>query len=66
MLHKINQSVRTRHKVNLRFAYRLRNIENNGYAVHYKNTNSPWFSRLSQTKLWLQGREELRLQGEKK
>ena len=65
MLHKINQSVRTRHKVNLRFAYRLRNIENNEYAVYYKNTNSPWFSRLSQAKLWLQEQEELRLQGEK-
>ena len=65
MLHKIQQFVLTRHKVNLRFAYRLRNIETNEYVVYYKNTNSPWFSKLSQTKLWLQEQEELRLQGER-
>ena len=65
MLHKIKRSVYTRHKVNLRFAYRLRNIETNEYAVYYKNTNSHWFSKLSQTKLWLQEQEELRLQGER-
>ena len=65
MLHKIKHSVQTRHKVNLRFAYRLRNIENNEYTVYYKNTNSHLFSYLSQTKLWLQEQEELRLQGER-
>ena len=32
--------------------------------VYYKNFNSPWFSKLSETKLWLQRQEELRLQGE--
>ena len=65
MLHKIQQFVLTRHKVNFRFAYRLRNIETNEYVVYYKNINSPWFSKLSQTKLWLQEQEELRLQGER-
>ena len=65
MLHKIKHSVQIRHKVNLRFAYRLRNIENNACTVYYKNTNSHWFSKLSQTKLWLQEQEELRLQGER-
>ena len=65
MLHKSKHSVQTRHRVNLRFAYRLRNIENNEYNVYYKKINSHWFSKLSQTKLWLQEQEELRLQGER-
>ena len=53
MLHKIKHSVQTRHKVNLRFAYKLRNIEDNKYTVYYKNTNSHWFSKLSQrTSIW--------------
>ena len=33
MLHRIRYSVRTRHKVNFRFAYRLPNIETNEYTV---------------------------------
>ena len=65
MLHRIRYSVRTRHKVNFRFAYKLRNIETNEYMIWYKNTNSPWFSELSQTKEGLQEQEELRLQGER-
>ena len=46
MLHKIRSNVRRRHKLNYRSAYELRNIETNEYTVWYKNTNSPWFSRL--------------------
>ena len=65
MLHRRRYSVRTRHKVNLWYAYMLRNIETNEYMVYYTNTSSPWFSKLSQTKAWLQEQEELRLQGEK-
>ena len=32
--------------------------------VWYKNINSPWFPRLSETQAWLQEQENLRLQGE--
>ena len=64
MLHRIKYNVQTRHKLNLRFAYRLRNIETDEYIIWYKNTSSPWFSKLSQTKAWLQEQEELRLEGE--
>ena len=64
MLHRIRYSVRTRHKLNLRFGYKLRNIETNEYTVWYKNRNNHWFSKLSQTKAWLEEQEELRLQGE--
>ena len=63
-LHKIRSTVRRRHKLNYRVAYELRNIETNEYMVWYKNTNSPWFSRLSETKVWLQEQKALRLQGE--
>ena len=31
---------------------------------YYKNVNSPWVSKLSEAKAWLQTEEELRLQGE--
>ena len=55
----------TRHKINFRYGYMLRNIESNEYTVWYKNINSPWFSKLSQTQAWLQEQEELRLQGER-
>ena len=58
MLNRIRYSVRTRHKVNFRYAYKLRNIETNEYTVYYKNINSPWFSKLSQTKAWLQEQGE--------
>ena len=64
MLHKIRAIVGSRHKLNYRFAYELRNIETNEYTVRYININSPWFSRLSETQAWLQEQEELRLQGE--
>ena len=33
MMNKIKYSVQTRHKVNLRYAYKLRNIETNEYMV---------------------------------
>ena len=68
MLNRIRYSVRTRHKVNFRYAYKLRNTETNEYLIYYKNINSHWshwFSKLSETKEWLQEKEELRLQGEK-
>ena len=64
MIHRIRYSVRTRHKINFRYAYQLRNIETNEYMIHYTNTSSPWFSKLSQTKAWLQEQEELRFQSE--
>ena len=64
MLHKIRPNVRRRHKLNYRYAYELRNIETNEYTVWYKNINSPWFSRLSETQAWLQEQEDLSLQGE--
>ena len=65
MLHKIRSNVRRRHKLNYRYAYELRNIETNEYSVWYKNTNSPWFSKLSETQAWLEEQEDLRLQGER-
>ena len=64
MLHRIRYSVRTRHKLNYRYGYKLRNIETNEYTVWYKNINSHWLSKLSETQAWLQEQEELRLQGE--
>ena len=67
MMNKIKYFVRTRHKVNLWYAYKLRNIETNEYMymVYYTNTSSPWLLKLSKTKEWLQEQEELRLQGER-
>ena len=64
MLHKIRSNVGRRHKLNYRFAYELRNIETNEYTVRYRNINSPWFSRLSETQAWLEEQENLRIQGE--
>ena len=64
MLHRIRYSVRTRHKINYRYGYKLRNIETNEYTAWYKNINSHWLSKLSETQAWLQEQEELRLQGE--
>ena len=65
MLNRIEHFVQTRHKVNLRYGYRLRNTETNVYMIYYTNRNSHWFVRLSQTQAWLQEQEELRLQGER-
>ena len=65
MMNKIKQLVQTRHKVNLRYAYKLRNTVTNEYMVYYTNNISPWFATLLQMKEWLQEQEELRLQGEK-
>ena len=64
MLHKIRPNVRRRHKLNYWYA-ELRNIETNEYTVWYTNTNSPWFSKLSETQAWLEEQEDLRLQGER-
>ena len=65
MMNKIKYSVQTRHKINLWYAYQLRKIETGEYMVYYTNTNSHWFSKLSETKEWLKKQKELRLQGEK-
>ena len=64
MMHKIRTNVRSRHKLNYRFGYELLNTETGEYTVLYKNKNSPWFSRLSETQAWLQEQENLCLQGE--
>ena len=65
MMNKIKQAVQTRHKINYRNAFELRNIENGEHTVYYTNTNSSWLDRLSKTKAWLTKQEELRIQGEK-
>ena len=65
MLNKIKYAFQTRHKINLRYAYLLRNSETGENMVYYTNTNSTWFDALSKTKEWLKKQEELRLQGEK-
>ena len=64
MLSTIKYNVRTRHKINLRYAYELRNIETNATMSYYTNRSSHWMERLSQTQAWLQEQDELRLQGE--
>ena len=51
-------------KINLRYAYVLRNIETNATMIYYTNRSSHWFARLSQTQAWLKEQDELRLQGE--
>ena len=61
---KIRTNVRNRHKLNYRFGYELVNTETGKYTVWYKNINSPWFPRLSETQAWLQEQENIRLQGE--
>ena len=64
MLDKIRQSVRTRHKLKLRWGILLRNVEDNRPLFWYTNNpGSPWFSKLSETKDWLEALEESRLQG---
>ena len=63
MLNKIKREVRRRHKINYRSAYVLLNVESGDSMVYYTNINSPWMTRLSQTKEWLEDQEELRLQG---
>ena len=50
MMNKIKQFVQTRHKLNFRYGYKLRNIETDEYIIHYTNNNSPWRSTVSQTK----------------
>ena len=54
MMHKIRTNVRSRHKLNYRFDYELLNTETSEYRVWYKNINSPWFPKLSETQAWLQ------------
>ena len=64
MVNKRKQFIRTRHKISYQFAYELKHIETNEPLVYYKTKNSPWVSKLSEAKVWLQPQEELRLQGE--
>ena len=54
MMNKIKQAVQTRHKINYRNAFELRNLETGETMVYYTNTNSPWFPKLSKTKEWLE------------
>ena len=64
MLDKIRQSVRTRHKLRLRWGILLRNIEDNRSLFWYTNVPpSPWMNKLSESKAWLEAVEESRLQG---
>ena len=63
MLNKMKHAVQTRHKINYRSGYKLRNIENGEHTFWYTSLNSPWMDKLSKTKKWLQEQEELRLQG---
>ena len=65
MLNRIKYNVQTRHKINLRYGYMLRNIETNATMIYYTNRSSYCCVRLSQTQAWLQEQEELRLQGER-
>ena len=62
---QIKYAVQTRHNINYRYAYKLRNIETGETMTYYTNINSPWMDRLSKTKKWLKKQEELRVQGEK-
>ena len=64
MLDKIRQSVRTRHKLRLRWGILLRNTEDNRSEFWYTNVPaSPWMDKLSESKAWLEALEESRLQG---
>ena len=62
-MNKIKHAAQTRHNINYRSGYELRNIENSEYPLWYTNLNSPWFPKLSKMKEWWQEQEELRLQG---
>ena len=67
MLTKIRQSVRTRHKLRVRWGILLRNIENDQEEFYYTNTPaSPWLNKLSESRDWLEVLEESRLQGQVK
>ena len=63
MLVKVRQSVRTRHKLRVRWGFLLRNIEDDRETFYYTNTPaSPWLNKLSETRDWLERWEETRLQ----
>ena len=47
MMNKIKYAIPTRHKINYRYAYKLRNIETGETMDYYTNINSPWIDRLS-------------------
>ena len=65
MTNKLAQFVRTRHRINYDFAYEIKNLETNELVKYYKNYSSPWFSKLSEAKDWLQSQEDFRLAGRK-
>ena len=51
MLVKIRQSVRTRHKLRMRWGILLRNIEDDREEFYYTNTPaSPWLNKLSESR----------------
>ena len=67
MLTRIRQSVRTRHKLRVRWGILLRNIEDDQEEFYYTNTPaSPWLNKLSESRDWLEVLEESRLQGQVK
>ena len=67
MLTKIRQSVRTRHKLRVRWGILLRNIEDDQEEFYYTNTPaSPWLNKLSESRDWLEVLEESCLQGQVK
>ena len=64
MLNKIRQSMRTRHKLRLRWGILLRNVDCDRPLFWYANVPaSPWLNKLSESKAWLEAMEETRLQG---
>ena len=64
MLDKIRQSVRTRHKLRLRWGILLRNVGDDRPLFFYTNVPpSPWMNKLTESKAWLEAMEETRLQG---
>ena len=67
MLTKIRQSVRTRHKLRVRWGILLRNIEDDREEFYSTNTPaSHWLNKLSESRDWLEVLEESRLQGQVK
>ena len=65
MTNKLAQFVRTRHRINYDFAYQIKNLETKEIEKYNKNYSSPWFSKLSEAKDWLQPQEDFRLAGRK-
>ena len=45
MMNKSKHAVQTRHKINYRSGYELRNIQNGDHTIWYTNLNSPWMDK---------------------